>query len=853
MKTELFPFQQKALTKLHEFVGMAHNIWSESSPSVISFSAPTGSGKTIIMSGFIEDILTNGASNNAKDDTAIAGNPNAIFVWLSNDPELNEQSRLKIEKYCINTIPLHRLVQIDGSFDNGELLEPGKVYFINTQLLGVDKNLTNTSETRPYSIWDTFSNTAKRWPKDFYFIIDEAHQGAKSNNTIDSSVATSIMQRFLKGGPNNKPIKMPLVIGMTATSKRFDDMLTGIDSIKFPNKIEPKEVRDSGLLKEHIIIKFPDKQEDVYTTFEIAVLDWLDYCDKWKYYHENEERGGDKEVNPILLVQVEDKNKTSVSATDILACVEIIERHLNRKLELGEIVHTFDVKKDIEIGTLKIPYLKPSRIQEEETVKIVLFKTNLQTGWDCPRAETMVSFRKAQEYTYVAQLLGRMIRTPLAHSIPIEPELNNVRLFLPLYDTNTVNDVVGELERNEAFSKDKIVTSSYVTLRKNGKYLDVFEKLSNLSTFFVPSSQKKSSRYRYLQLSRFLSNDGLVKDALSDAKEHILSKIEEIIKREKETGLFEESRKKFSSVALDGVIYKYGESSFSPIPGDPAITTIDVDINKRFEESGRILGEGLHIDYWKRHSDIDELEIKFDIIVFVNNVEAISQLEYYCEELYNSLYDSNKNKIGLIHPVFQRDKYKRLLNASLQPKEIPWCLNDKVEYIIHDKDIAYDKHMYVDDNGIYKASLNTWERDVLQEEINNVIYFWLRNPVKKDWSYIIPYENEEGIIKPMFVDFIVIRRDNTNSDNPYIFDILEPHDPSLNDNVPKIRGLARFAEKYNTLFGRIQLIRKMKRPDGKEHYVRLDLAKTSVWKAVLTKHDNVGIDDLFKTMGSTED
>ena len=44
----------------------------------------------------------------------------------------------------------------------------------------------------------------------------------------------------------------------------------------------------------------------------------------------------------------------------------------------------------------------------------MFFKMALSTGWDCPRAEVMMSFRRAEDHTYIAQLLGRMVRTPLA-------------------------------------------------------------------------------------------------------------------------------------------------------------------------------------------------------------------------------------------------------------------------------------------------------------------------------------------------------------------------------------------------------------------------------------------------------
>ena len=49
MRETLFPFQEDALTELHKKIRNAHLMWSEDNPQIISFSAPTGSGKTIIM------------------------------------------------------------------------------------------------------------------------------------------------------------------------------------------------------------------------------------------------------------------------------------------------------------------------------------------------------------------------------------------------------------------------------------------------------------------------------------------------------------------------------------------------------------------------------------------------------------------------------------------------------------------------------------------------------------------------------------------------------------------------------------------------------------------------------------
>lgn len=91
-------------------------------------------------------------------------------------------------------------------------------------------------------------------------------------------------------------------------------------------------------------------------------------------------------------------------------------------------------------------YCEPSQIAQDEDIRVVFFKDSLSTGWDCPRAETMMSFRRAVDATYIAQLLGRMVRTPLQHRVESDDVLNAVRLFLPHFDENTVEDIVKSMQ-----------------------------------------------------------------------------------------------------------------------------------------------------------------------------------------------------------------------------------------------------------------------------------------------------------------------------------------------------------------------------------------------------------------------
>lgn len=63
MICELFPFQKQAVNEMRLRVAMALNNYRMLKiPQVVSLQAPTGSGKTIIMSALIEDIFTDQSS-----------------------------------------------------------------------------------------------------------------------------------------------------------------------------------------------------------------------------------------------------------------------------------------------------------------------------------------------------------------------------------------------------------------------------------------------------------------------------------------------------------------------------------------------------------------------------------------------------------------------------------------------------------------------------------------------------------------------------------------------------------------------------------------------------------------------
>ena len=86
MNVGLFDFQQKALDELRGRQVKAQRRYREDGDKhIIPFTAPTGAGKTIIMSAFIEALYVGDIHQGGQND--------AIVLWISDAPELNEQSK----------------------------------------------------------------------------------------------------------------------------------------------------------------------------------------------------------------------------------------------------------------------------------------------------------------------------------------------------------------------------------------------------------------------------------------------------------------------------------------------------------------------------------------------------------------------------------------------------------------------------------------------------------------------------------------------------------------------------------------------------------------------------------------
>jgi type III restriction enzyme len=560
---------------------------------------------------------------------------------------------------------------------------------------------------------------------------------------------------------------------------------------------------------------------------------------RWAAYCQAE---GEQLVYPILVVQVADSVGTGPTATDLEQVVAAIEHAIGRQMRPREVAHTFNDSGNLDVNGRLVRKTDASRIEEDRDIGVVFFKQNLSTGWDCPRAEVMMSFRRAEDHTYIAQLLGRMVRTPLARRIEKDAALNDVHLFLPYFDTQAVQGVVASLHNQEEVPPAETGSSrELVVLKRREGTEALFAALHELVTYRVNAARAQSPLRRYMAIARSLTLDEIDEEAWGHAKAQIVSWMGKRVAALKTAGKFDAAAKAITHVGLRTLAVRNGTGVTEP-GADYHIGASSVDIDRLFEEAGRVFSHGLQMEYWRAHAERDATDVKVEAIVLARDAARMAELEGLAEGAFNALYDQHKKAIHKLKEQ-RRSAYERLRLATAKPSEVPWHLPESIDFRRQPSDPLWERHLYVEGNGQFRAELGNWEAGVLNEELADPqVVGWLRNVDRKPWSLEVPYETG-GDIRPMFPDLVVVRKVGAE----LLIDILEPHDPSLADNFEKAVGLARFAERHGALFGRIQLIRKQSSAGG-EHFARLEINQAAAIKKLLLITSNPQLDELFANL-----
>ena len=344
----LFDFQENAVIKLLDLATDRH------SKQTIVVKSPTGSGKTIILIGFVDEYLNKVSSNTA-------------IIWLCpGKGDLEEQSRQKMR--CV--APHRNTQNLFDALQNG--FAPESTTFINWELVTKRDN-TAIRDSERKNLFDRIAD-AHRKGIDFIVIIDEEHSNntAKAKTIIDAFAARNIIR----------------VSATAIENKRY----------------EFYEIDEVDVINEGLITKALYVNEGIQDNVEITddydyLLNLADEKRKAIAARYKEVQGDRKIIRPLVLIQFPNGQPETIRAVE---------------QKLGSMGYTYD-NGMVSIWMSEDKRDLPENLTENDATPVfLLMKQAISTGWDCPRAKILVKLREGMSEQFEIQTIGRIRRMPEA-------------------------------------------------------------------------------------------------------------------------------------------------------------------------------------------------------------------------------------------------------------------------------------------------------------------------------------------------------------------------------------------------------------------------------------------------------
>lgn len=347
----------------------------DASNKVCVFQSPTGSGKTVMVAKFIEEIIKE------LPETDLC------FLWVSiGKGDLHKQSKKSLDR-IFDGFPNVNLLE-EEFFGSRNYIEQNEVVVVNWEKL---YNKYASGENK-----GEWKNKVMREGEGVNFIelLETTREKRKIILIIDESHYASDAQRTRE---LREIISADVTLEMSATPKiqpSAQDIAKG--NAKFIY-VDPKDVIEEGMIKKELIIneKLGELVDDEKTSQEIIIEAAFNKRLELKEAYKN----AGSNINPLCLIQLP-------NAEAGVAKKEVIEAFLAEK----GITET-NGKLAVWLSEEKSDGLDEISDFESE-VEFLLFKQAIDTGWDCPRAHILIKLRDIQSYTFEVQTVGRILRMP---------------------------------------------------------------------------------------------------------------------------------------------------------------------------------------------------------------------------------------------------------------------------------------------------------------------------------------------------------------------------------------------------------------------------------------------------------
>lgn len=824
MRYTLKDYQRDAVVQTLDNLRRARTLYQrDGMETSFALTATTGAGKTVMAAAAIEALFYGDSELEFQPD------PGAVVIWFSDDPNLNEQTKRRLVQ-ASEKLSYDRLVTIKPPFAV-PALEPQHVYFLNTQRLSRTSLLTRGAEQisdadargesmvapddLAWNIWETLENTIEDDGLTVYLVLDEAHRGFTGKTSKDKP---TIVRRLVSGEMTGLPI--PVVWGISATIDRFTDAMkdAAVDGRTTlpPVTVDPARVQQSGLIKDVIALDIPAEAGNLETTLTTRAARKLkESAKRWgRYLTEQKTLPGETSsdrVVPLLVLQI----PNTENADDVGLWLDTIQAELGDLTSAG-VRHVLGDHKALTFGSWEIDWIEPQRVQDETQVRVLIAKDGISTGWDCPRAEVLVSFRPAKDHTHITQLLGRMVRTPLARRIPGEDRLNSVDCILPNFDRTTAGHVVKYLTG----ATDSMPTTGQKVLLDPRELVPnalvpdvVWDCWDHLPHMVIPRRGSRPVK-QLVSLAQALAADGIREGAVASVKRQMNNTLESLAARydgDLRNAEIEVLTVRGMTLAGSTASKKVSYSDFNERADERAIRVA-------FEEAKRAFGADIAQSYVDFIADpeVDDSDealrgafVKTAALATVPNVRE--KIDDAAKEIVSEWFGEYRVALrGLADE--RRDTYDDIRAEAVEPQVTPLArpksrLEDFAEVENDQVKSAelIDKHLMADDAGQFPlSSLNGWERPVIRKEVARLdCVAWYRNPsVTRPDSLGVPYRDGNGNWRTLHPDFLIF----TTVNGAIRPSIVDPHGTHLDDSIVKLRGLAAFADQHGHAFHRIDSI-----------------------------------------------
>ncbi len=440
------------------------------------------------------------------------------------------------------------------------------------------------------------------------------------------------------------------------------------------------------------------------------------------------EKVGSK-VNPLVLIQLPDKGKALSDKKEEV--IRILRNKFNITEDNGKLaIWLSEEKTDTLINIDKI----------DNEVEVLIFKQAIALGWDCPRAQILVIFRETKSFVFTIQTIGRIMRMPEFKYYSIE-DLNKGYIYTNLPD----------IEIAEDYAKDYV--SRYESKRDNTLYSNI-----SLKSIYVKRQRAKTrlsgefvkifmeiAKSTNLKDKITLNPSEIVSPILSDGEIKDVDKIGKINKGGRINIVLTDSE---IQKVFDKFVYE-SCTPYAPVDSSGRIkTALYVFLNKEFgikkystEAQKIILGEE-NIKYFLDAINLAKEKYKKDVVEPMNERREVIEVPNWEVPLiitYNSKYDRLENRKSVMKPF----------------------------YLI--KDASSVERQFID-------ALDNSKK----------VKWWFKNRKNEVKYFAVPYEDENGILRAFYVDFIVQFEDGTIG----LFDTKEGS--TAKDAKEKAEGLQRY-------------------------------------------------------------